>query len=176
VNEQLQALFTQHRNVILGVGAAGVAGLALLNKRKKASGAPSGSTSPAGTIPAAAVVPASGVQGAYPNTTETNIRNSIMDDLLKQQAAMTSAGGGAAAAPKPIASSLFAPSGSGNYVLYGDGTVAEVQTDGSQLGLSYQQWTPLAQKGVTPVAANQQHPGGAYYETTGNLNAVPKPA
>jgi hypothetical protein len=172
--EQLQALFREHRTAVLGAAGAGVVGMALLQRKKKAT-TPAGAGaagSPAGTMPAAGIaVPAGAVQGTFPNTTESDVYNSIMDQLLQQQASMTSTSPAPATAPKPIASTLFAPSDSRQFVLYGDGTVTQLQSDGSQLGLNWSQWQPLAAQ-YSPTVAGQLHPGGAYFETTGNLNRV----
>lgn len=73
------ALFAAHKTAILGTAAAGVVGLALLNKRKAAAGGRSatpGATIP-GTIPAAAVT-ASG--GAY-DSTSYDLYNALQPEL-----------------------------------------------------------------------------------------------
>jgi hypothetical protein len=58
----------------------------------------------------------------------------------------------------PVASTLFRPTGTGQYAQYGNGTVAEIESDGSQLGLTYGQWNDLIGTGakvtqVLPVGA-----------------------
>jgi hypothetical protein len=157
----LPVLFATHKTAILAAGAAGVAGLALLQKRKKpATGA---ATSPAGALPAAAVIPSSGVQGAYPDTSGTDMYNQLEGQLERLQASQ------AVPVPKPVASTLFAPTGSGNYVRTADGTIAEVESDGSAFGLTAPQWAPLAKQG----AAWSAQVGAIPYATTaGNLAKV----
>lgn len=167
--EQLSALFAQHRPVVLGAGAAAVAGLALWQKKKKATGtaatgAVTGATVPTGTIPAAGVVSSSGVQGAYPNTAATDVYNALeptLAQILSQQSAQTSASSSNAAAPAPVASTLFAPTWSGNYMREANGDPVEVESDGSVFHLADQwmaqvtqqtgkAWSDLPQMAVSP--------------------------
>lgn len=172
------ALFEQHKTAVLGAAAAAVVGLALLQKKK---GGTAGATSaPAGTIPAAGVVSSGSVQSAYPNTTATDVYNSLqptLEAILNQQGNSTGTGSGATlSGPAPIASSLFAPTGSGQYAQYANGTVAEIESDGSQLGLSYGQWEPLRQAGAAPTITLAGSSSGQFYTSAGNLAAKTMPA
>jgi hypothetical protein len=170
MNEQLQAMFAQHKNVVLGVAGAGVVGLALLQRKKAAKGA-GPSPSPAGTIPAAGVVPSSGVQGAFPDTSATDIYNSLSDQMQKlfdQQAAQTSNSNGGLTTPAPIASTLFAPTYSGSYATTSTGQPVEIESDGSLFHLNTNFINQVQQKGGT-YSALAQDPG--WYSLTGNLQA-----
>jgi hypothetical protein len=176
---QLQAWAAQNKVALLGVGAAGAVLLGL-RTRSRASG---GAKQPAGTLPAAAVVPANGLQatGSTYDSSAYDVYNALQSELgpfLQAQANQTGTSSGVTSVP-PIASTLFRPSGTGQYAQYGNGTVAEIESDGSQLGLTYGQWNDLIGTGakvtqVLPVGA----PAGntAYYETSGNLANVKKPA
>jgi hypothetical protein len=77
----LPVLFATHKGAFLAAGAAGVAGLAMLQRKKN-----TGPSSPSGTIPAAAVVPSSGVQGSYPDTSGTDMYNQLEGQLERLQA------------------------------------------------------------------------------------------
>lgn len=168
---QLPALFAQHKTAIIGAAGAGVVGLALL-QRKKAAASSAAGPSLAGTIPAAGVVPSTGVQAAYPDTGAVDTYNTIMDQLLKQQAAMNPPV--PAAAPKPVASSLFAPTGSGKYVRYGSGTIAEVESDGSLYGIAPgEAWNYDGQVSAVQLpwysAESPGYTGPAYGDLVSNL-------
>jgi hypothetical protein len=170
VNDQIRALFEQHKTAALGAAGAGVIGLALLSRKKRAAAGP-GSTSPAGTIPAAAVVPSSGVQGAFPDTSATEVYNALQDQfgkILDQQAAQTSNSNGGLTAPAPIASTLFAPTYSGSYATTSTGQPVEIESDGSLFHLNTNFINQVAQKGGT-YSVLAQDPG--WYSLTGNLQA-----
>jgi hypothetical protein len=163
----LPVLFATHKTAILAAGAAGVAGLALLQKRKKpATGA---ATSPAGALPAAAVIPSSGVQGAYPDTSGTDMYNQLEGQLERLQASQ------AVPVPKPVASSLFAPNRTGTYVRGADGSIAEVESDGSLYGLTGGDWAGIEKAsgglGSTPLTQFTSNLP-QYYSIQGNLSAA----
>jgi hypothetical protein len=171
VNEQVQALFAQHKNVVLGVAGAGVLGLALLKRKKSTAAAATGTKAPAGTIPAAGVVPSTGVQGAFPDTSATDIYNSLSDQMQKlfeQQNAQTSNSNGGLVAPAPIASTLFAPTYSGSYATTSTGQPVEIETDGSLFHLNTNFIDQVKAKGGT-YSVLAQDPG--WYSLTGNLQA-----
>lgn len=182
MTEPLSAMFAAHKPVVLGVAAAGVVGLALLKKKSSSSSSSSSTSQPAGTIPAAAVVSSGSVQSAYPDTTASDVYNSLQPTLaqiLNQQANQTSAGTSAPlTAPKPIASTLFAPTGSGKYVKYGNGTTGEIESDGSVYGissseLSADQWAQVQSTGVTALPWQNQMAGGpSYSDRVHNLAAA----
>lgn len=133
------AAFEQNKPLVLGAAAAGVAGLALWQKKKRTAGAPTVTAGAApviaGTSPAAAVVPA----GSY-DSSSYDLYNALqpeIDQILAQQ--RTAGAGAITTAPAPGASSLFAPTYSGNYVRFADGQIDEVEGDGSLLWLNPQE-------------------------------------
>lgn len=142
--EQLSALFAQHRPVVLGAGAAAVAGLALWQKKKKATGAGAATaagnvgatgTGVAGSIPAAAVQS----QAAGYDSTSFDVYNALQPELemlRNQQDQQTGGAGSGISAPAPVASSLLSPTYNGHYVRFNDGAVDEVENDGSLYWLS----------------------------------------
>lgn len=165
----LPVLFAAHKTAVLGAAAAGVAGVALLQKRKKTTTGTAAAASPAGTIPAAAVVPSSGVQGAFPDTSATDVYNQLEGQLERLQAN----GSQAVPVPTPVASSLYAPSSDSNtFVRYGpNGMVTQVEADGSQLGLTYDQWQSLAANGAQAPNIGGPAPTNVF-TTLGNLTKV----
>lgn len=157
--KQIAAWFKANKVEVLGVGAAGVAGLALLQRKKAgpagAGGVTAGAVAP-GTIPAGSVVPAS----AY-DSTSYDLYNALQDEIgtlarQNEAAGQTGAGGSGASAAvtPPIASTLYAPSGSGQYVAYSDG-IYELEGDGSLLHLGGSQWKQIiaANGGKAPAYA-----------------------
>lgn len=146
---QLSTLFEQHKTAVLGSAAAAVAGLALIQRRKATAGAAGSTTVGArvpGTIPAAAIEPQSA--GAY-DSTSYDLYNALSGQL--EQLAQTGSSTGAAQAPEPVSSSLFAPTGTGEWVRFADGVTAEVESDGSLFGLTGSQITALRQAGLKPT-------------------------
>lgn len=166
---QLSAYFNAHRTAILGTGAAAVAGAALYQRKKTAGAAAGGTTAGAsvpGTIPAAAVVPASG-SGTY-DTGDYGAYQSLQDEINKLADAQqtSAAGSGITSAPAPISTTLFAPSGTASsYIRYGNGTVAEVESDGSVFGIAPgQQWDHS--KPIVNVPWYGAEAGGPVYNDT----------
>ena len=171
---QVSAWFQAHRTEVLMVGGAGVAGLALL-KRKSGAAAGDGRTAGAvapGTMPAGAVV--------NPSTYDSSAwsaYNALQDEIgtlarQNEAARQTSAdGSGVSSAVKgPIASTLFAPSYSGNYWHMGSG-LGEFESDGSMLVFNADQWK---QASAAPGyqftdLGNQNVPGTSWASTTQNL-------
>lgn len=141
--QQLAAYFEAHKPLVLGGAAAGVAALAVLQRRKKAA-APAGASAGAavpGTIPAAAVVPATGsIGGAYDSSSYDtyNAMQPILEQILQ-----TTSQSGITKLPDPVASNLFAPTASGKYVQLGS-SINEVESDGSMYGLSPTEWDQLS--------------------------------
>lgn len=177
--DQLGGQFDANKGPILATAAAGVVAFALY-QRHKSGGAAAGPAQGVAVAPASAGGQTATMRGggAY-DSSASDLYGAIQPQLesLGHRLDAIPLAAPPASTPAPMAASLYGPSDSQNYVLYQDGTVAQVQQDGSQLGLNYSQWvgSGLNQK-VTPTAVPQMHPGGAYYETTGNLNAVKKPA
>jgi hypothetical protein len=168
--QQLPALFAQHRTAVLGGGAAAVAGLALWQRRKAKTGATSSTTGakvqPAGTIPAAAVVPAGATGTAGYDSSAFDVYDALSQQMeqLRQTVGMSTS-----VAPAPTASALFAPTGSGNYVLLPNGVTGEVESDGTVFGLTSEQWAPLAAQGATLTKLGSNVP---FFSTEQNLKTV----
>lgn len=172
MNPQLSAFLQQNKPVVLGVAGVGVVGLALLSRKRKATApaaAGAGAAQPAGTLPAA-VVAAPAAASGY-DSTATDVYNSMegqLQQLQAQQAAQTGTNSGPLAAPSPVASTLFAPTGSGQYLRYGN-LIGEVEQDGSLYSLSYPEWAKLQANGASfqQVADN---PGAMPKAWTGSAN------
>lgn len=163
--EQLQAFFAEHKTAVLGTAAAGVVGLALLQRKKKTTAG--GTSQPAGTIPAAAVVPSNALQGSYDSSAYDVY--SALQPQIAQLSDQLNRGNSVTAAPAPIASTLFAPSGSGNYVRYGS-SIAEVESDGSLFAPTSDQWQKLAAQGAAfTQVSGKDSDLPSYYTTAGNL-------
>jgi hypothetical protein len=165
---QLSAMLQQHKLPVLGAAAAGVVLLGLRSRKKSSGAAVAAGPRPAGTLPAAAVVPAGG-----PDNSAFQVYDSLHSELgafMEQQAAQTNARSGISSVP-PIASTLFAPAGTGQLVGLSDGTTAEIESDGSLFGLSaqqgWQQWEK-AKGQVTAVSG----PAPLYYSTAGNVSGI----
>jgi hypothetical protein len=154
--DQLAALFAKHRVPLLGVAGAGAVGLGLLHRSR------------GGSVPAAAGAPRPGIASASTagytyssgsqagGTTGGGIYDSSSHDLysalqpqLENIIRNTTPGATGAKPPVPvpaqarIASTILAPTGSGNYVRGANGMVAEVQSDGSLFALTSGQWSSL---------------------------------
>lgn len=184
---QLQAYAVKHKPVVLGVAAAGVAGLALLQRRKSAA-APAGSpanTRPAGTIPAAAVVPSQQIASTY-DSSAYDVYNALSGQLgkLSEQVQQTS-GTPVTSAPAPLASSLFAPNMTGQYVAYtGNGSagangIYEVESDGSLYHLDMPEWLKIiaSNSGQMPTATSYAGAAPVEYTAAENLkNRINKAA
>jgi hypothetical protein len=178
----ISAWLQANKTEVVLVGGAAVAGLALLQRKRGTAGASApgvtaGAVAP-GTMPAAAVV--SGGGGGY-SSDAFSAYNALQDEIgtlarQNEAARQTSAGGsGVGTVPAPIASTLFNPTGSGTYAQYANGTVAEVESDGSQLGLGYAQWEPLRAAGAHPtIVIPGAAPVGRYFQSDTNLANVGK--
>jgi hypothetical protein len=132
---QLQAFAAAHKVELLGAGAAAAV---LLGLRARAKGGTGKAAGPAGTIPAAAVVPATGQGfGSTYDSSAYDVYSALQSELgpLLEAQSQTTGRSGITSVP-PIAAGLFAPTGTGNYVRYGDGTIAEVESDGSIYGIA----------------------------------------
>jgi hypothetical protein len=178
---QLQAFVAAHKVGVLGTAAAGAVLLGLRTRRKATAGG-AATSQPAGTLPAAAVVPANGLQGVGStyDSSAYDVYSALQSELtpfLQGQAAQTDASStGIAAAVLPVASTLFAPTYSGNYVKDAKtGLIGEVETDGSVFGFTPAQWSTAAGKGGGTSLNTIGHIGQAY-STEGNLARVATPA
>jgi hypothetical protein len=171
----LSAFFVQHKVALMGAGAAGAVLLGLRSRQQRAA---AGTSAAPKVTPgtAAAVVPANGLQGVGStyDSSAYDVYSALQQELgpfLQQQAAQTGSSSGISTVP-PIASTLFAPSGSGNYVAYKNGTIAEIESDGSQLGLIDDEWRRLAAGGATYKSLGTDLTSGQYFETATNLANV----
>jgi hypothetical protein len=173
---QLQAFFATHKVAVLGTAAAGAVLLGLRTRKKAATG---GAAVTPGT--AAGVVPANGLQGVGStyDSSAYDVYSALQSELspfLQQQAAQTGASSGAAAAVKPIASTLFKPNLTGQYVVYKNGAYGEIEQDGSVYGISApeasaDQWGKIWAT-ATPIGDTLT----AYSDRSSNLKAVAPPA
>jgi hypothetical protein len=174
---QLSAYFAAHKTAILGGAAAGVAVLGLRARKKAAAPATS---QPAGTLPAAAVVPANGLQsvGSTYDSSAYDVYSALQSELtpfLQGQAAQTSASSGISSVPA-VASTLFGPTGSGHLVRYPNGSIAEVESDGTLYGLNPDEWNNLRNAGQTYTSLPDTGPVNMF-SAAGNLQAKnPVPA
>lgn len=177
---QLQAYVEQHKPAVLGVAAAGVTGLALLQRRKRSGGAGATGTTkqPAGTIPAAAVVPSQQTGSTY-DSSAFDVYNAMSGQLAKlsEQVQQTSdgSGSGITSAPAPVASTLLAPTYSGNYFGMGSG-IGEIESDGSLFVFTQPQWqnalkqNPSAGSQLTDFGSKNV-PGLKFFSTVDNVKA-----
>jgi hypothetical protein len=148
---QLQTYLQNNKPVVLGVGAAGVAGLALLQRKKKSSAA------------------------AY------DVYSALTGQLgaLSEQVRQTS-GSSVTSAPAPLASSLFAPNMTGQYVGYrGDGSagsngIYEVETDGSLYHLDMPEWQKIIASSGGKEPATTTYTGRAPVEYAASTNLANK--
>lgn len=174
---QLEGWVAANKPAVLGVGAAAVVGLGLY-KRRTAKSSPGAAAGQAATPAGLSVPYSAGGQAASVGGTYDSSASDLYGVIGPQLESIGNAVRAQQAPPTPVpagvsASGLFAPSNTGNYVRYGDGTIAEVQQDGSLLGLSYSQWVPLATAG----ARYADIPGATPQISTtwGNLTRVNTP-
>jgi hypothetical protein len=77
------------------------------------------------------------------------VYNALSAQLGKlSEAVQTGSSSGINSAPAPIASTLFNPQNTGTYVKGPDGTISEVESDGSLFGMTYSQWLPISNGGA----------------------------
>lgn len=163
-----------HRDEILIVSTVVLVGLSYLTLRRMSGG---------GAATAPGLVSASNPGGAvagFDQATMQGFQQALQDQadhLATLEAAATGGGGVTDSTPGPISHTLFAPSYSGNYVRYGNGLIAEVESDGSILGLNQSEWQAVRKKfgadlnldviggkagpGGSTVALNLAHQGAA---------------
>lgn len=171
---QLSAFFAAHKVAILGGGAAAIAALGLHQRKKNAAASTTAGATIPGTIPAAAVVGGTGSSAATYDSTAFDIYDSleqqISDVASRQQTSSPTTA--SSATPGPIASTLFAPTGQGPLVHFGNGTIAEVESDGSLYGESLAEWQ--AQGSPTNYTSMPGLPAGAtlYTRATNLQNKI----
>jgi hypothetical protein len=167
---ELPAYLAAHKPVAFGAAAVGVVGLALWQKRRATAGAPAAGGAVPGTLPAAAVVSpsATGSGGAY-DSTSFDLYNALQPEIDQL---MATRGPSVTSAPAPVASMLFAPTGSGQLVGFADGSVREVESDGSTYHLSLPELGALTQANGGRQPTITTLPGAAptsEYSYTANL-------
>lgn len=163
MNEQLAALWGQHRTALMVGGAAGVAGLAYLKRKKGGGGTTIG---PGGTVLGAVspqTVPASG--GAY-DSSATDVYNSLQSEL---EQLTKPAQGAPLSVPAPIASTIFQPTYNGNYGRLPNGEGVEIESDGSLFHINDQAANQIASQGGK-FSSLVQNLG--WYSLTGNAAAA----
>jgi hypothetical protein len=165
---QLQAWFTANQKPILGVAAAGAVGFGVLRARKRTAAAAGGAGVPGASTAGSAFASGPAIAG-----TTTPYDSSVMDvynGLQDQIDGITTKMTAPLPVPSaPVASTLFAPSGTGNYVRLQNGVVGEVESDGSIFGLGWNQWKPLMDAGATWTEL-QSNPN--WYSTEKNTNTA----
>jgi hypothetical protein len=139
---QLQAWFAANQKPVLGVAAAGAVGLGVLRARKRS--AAGGGASGRGAVPATAGT--AFATGPAIAGTATPYDSSVLDaynGLQEQLDGITNRLTAPLPVPEaPVASKLFAPQGTGNYVHF-DGIGGEVESDGSVFGITAEQWQQI---------------------------------
>jgi hypothetical protein len=168
---QLSAWFAQNQKAVLGVGAAAVVGVGVMRARKKSAGAAAGG---AGATPTAGTAFATGPAIAG---TQTPYDSSVVDgynDLQSQIYGLSDKLNAPMPVPAaPIASTLFSPQGTGQYVHFGN-LGGEVESDGSVFGITQDQWQqilakdPAANGKITTLSTGPTN----WWSTEKNVNAA----
>lgn len=186
--DQLSATFEANKVPILATAAAGVAGLALWQRHKAGSSSTSTPAQGVATVPSysagSQLAATTGAGGVY-DSSSSDLYGAIQPQLESLGSQVSDLNSKLNSVPvstapsSPIAGSLFAPSSSTNIVRYGDGNIVQVQSDGSQLSLTPDEWRGLYSKGVAFDQLTQQSAGGQVFSVQGNLSGrypVPAPA
>jgi hypothetical protein len=166
VNAQLSALLTQHKTAVLGAGGAAVVGLALLQRKKTAAGA--SAVPGAAARPVASATYPGGVAPAAYNSSASDVYNAIQP-LFDQLSRATSTPSAIPVPASPMAATLSAPTYTGQYVAYGDGSVQEVQGDGSLYHLSLPEYGDVQRRFGSVNPAALAGPAPSDYSYTANL-------
>lgn len=179
--EQVKAAIERNKKPLAIAGAAAVAGLGVMKARSGGTA----STPAARTAAKPSGVAVGGFAPSTADTSTTDAFSSITSSLSSLHDKLTPPIP-VPAPPRPIASTLFAPTGSGVYLRQGkrdDGKavgVFEVQTDGSLYHLSGSEWQQLIKdnRGKIP-AVNQldnDDVGGVFFRARDNIAARTKGA
>lgn len=179
----LMAKLEANKKPLAIVGVAGVAGLALLQRRKaggdvgvaQAGAAPAGAAASGGSLasPAGQVVYSSAASDTY-NALQPQLSTigTAVAGLLAEKSKTADI--------IPIASTLYAPSNTGNVVRDAQGSVVEVQADGSLYGLTPKEYNKIINDrgGVGKFEAQQvETTFSNFFNLQKNLaTANPKPA
>lgn len=139
---------------------------------KRSSGTPAASSSPQ-TLTTGSGVLSSGQVAGYDQNAMAGLQTMLANqsDLLRNLvSSSTSSTGAAPSVPTPLAAGLDNPMFTGNYLQYGDGSVQEVEADGSLFHLSLPQFGQVVQRnGGTPATVNVAGGAPTDYSTTSNL-------
>lgn len=172
MSPDLQALFAQHKTAVLGAAGVGVVGLALYQRKKTGAGA----STAAAAVPAATVTanPQPGLSSAPYDSSAQDVYNALEPQL--EQIAQTTGQSGPLSVPKPVASTLFAPTYDGQYVHVGSG-MGELESDGSVFVMNGDQWGKAAAAGpgnYTVTDLGSTVPAGLHLYSTGqNVLSAP---
>jgi hypothetical protein len=157
---QLESTLEANKGAALACGLAAVGGLVLWQKRKgSAAGSTAGATSSSSSTTPAGVVPYSGggqttslagAGGVY-DSTSADLAGYLGPQLDSIGSRLTALENPSASSPIPVASTLVSPAGTGSYVRTPNGSIAEVESDGSLFGLTYNQWVPVSSSGYQSV-------------------------
>lgn len=179
---EIEATLSQHKGPALAA-AGGVVVLLALARRKRAAAAPVQQTS--APIMSGVTGYSAGAQsmgGAAYDSTSTDIVGALTPQLSSigsQLSQLTNPAASPTPVPKPVASTLFAPLYTGKDVELADGTVAEIESDGSLFGMTHPQYwaNPNASKDLAGIVNMKASPLPVYYTTAGNVaTSNPAPA
>jgi hypothetical protein len=188
--DQLGASFAQNRTAILGTAAAGVVGFALY-KRKQAGGATAAPASAAAPVYSAGGQTA-GMYGANAyDSSASDVYGLVQPQLESLGSQLSDLNTKLGSVPvsqapaSPVASRLANPLYNGNYIRNAGGGFAEIESDGSLLGLTAQQWANAykvaGQSGVNVQQLSAPNFGPSITYTEQNIlnnaaKALPQPA
>jgi hypothetical protein len=177
----LKAGFERNKKGLAVAGAVAVGGLALMQARKGGTAGPQAGQPGATAVPARIPAPASqqtaSASGWAPyDSTASDVYNALQP-MLERVSNQLDTQRSPIPLP-PMASNLDAPTFTGTYVTYGDGSVHEVQSDGSLFHLSLPQYGDVQRRFGTDKVAPLTIAGAAptAYSTTSNLMARIKAA
>lgn len=173
-----------HREMIIMVASVVGVGLAYATLHRSSATGSSAAQTSSMAYPGSSSVLSSGQVAGFDQAAVAGLQTQLAN-VSDQVRALSSSGlpsdyGSGAAPSVPLASTLFAPTGSGSIVSYGIGQ-AEVEKDGSLFLLNGDQWSQLSQQngGVAPQTTRVSDKFSdipAWYSTAGNLAAVNTPA
>lgn len=170
---QLSAWAQQNRKPLLIGGAALAGGLGLVKARSKKAAAGAGKPNLTGQSAGSYTAGTAGASGAtlagtIPYDSSSADIVSAIGDLARWQQVQAEQKTPTPVTKAPIASTIFAPKGTGNYVSLPNGVGAEVEEDGSLFGITYQQWQDLQAKAGTQLSTSKLGTNLDYYSTERN--------
>lgn len=161
------------QTIIVVASVMGVLLTYLIYRRSKSTAAQGGTTTAASPTSDTAI----GDLAASEGNTQT-LLGQLGNQISGLTAALTPSTTDTApvAAPAPIASTLFAPSADAvGYERLNNGFIGQVESDGSILGLTGQQWLGIqaANPGLTPTDTGTDTLGAPDYWTSSNIASAP---